>query len=169
MLSFFKLNLRSGYHQIRINVVDIHKIAFRTHHGHFELMVMPFGLTNAHSSFQAFVNSIFHIFLRKFVLVFFDDIPVYLKTWNGHLFNLKQVLELLHQHQLFNIFSKCAFTATQVEYLRQIISEQRVKIDLTKIDSIEKWLYLKSVKEVRAFLGLTGYYRRFVNHYGLIA
>lgn len=91
---------------------DVHKTTFRTHHGHFEFLVMPFGLTNAPSIFQALMNSILHSFLRSFVLVFFDDILIYFKSWNDNLFHLKQVLEKLQQHKLFLKFSKCSFAAS---------------------------------------------------------
>ena len=106
---FSKLDLRAGYHQIRMKTEDIPKTAFKTHHGHFEFLVMPFGLTNVPTTFQSLMNRIFEPYLCKFILVFFDDILVYNPTFNQHLAHLKLTLEILRNHQLFIKESKCAF------------------------------------------------------------
>jgi hypothetical protein len=130
---------------------------------------MPFGLCNAPSTFQSLMNHVFRPFLRHFVLVFFDDILIYSKTWKDHLTHVDQVLSLLAQHQLFLKQSKCAFGASEVEYLGHLVGKDGVRVDPKKIEAMQDWPHPKTLKSLRGFLGLTGYYRKFVKNYGKIA
>jgi hypothetical protein len=166
---FTKLDLRSGYHQVRVHPDDVHKTAFRTHHGHFEFLVMPFGLSNAPTTFQALMNEVLGGFLRRFVLVFFDDILIYNATWTEHLIHVKAVLETLHTNKLFVKQSKCNFGTTFVAYLGHIISAKGVAMDISKIEAVTSWPIPKSPRGLRGFLGLAGYYRKFIKDFGVIA
>ncbi|XP_019255164.1 PREDICTED: uncharacterized protein LOC109233755 [Nicotiana attenuata] len=166
---FSKLDLLSEYHQIRVRPEDVAKTAFRTHDGHYEFLVMPLGLTNAPSTFQATMNEVFRPHLHRFVLVFFDDILVYSPSWVAHLEHLAVVLNLLRQHHLVAKRSKCLFGQTSVDYLGHIISAQGLSVDPAKIHAIQQWPPPYSIKKIRSFLGLAGYYRRFIHHYAALA
>lgn len=146
---FTKLDLRAGYHQVRVNSFDISKTAFRTHNGHYEYLVMPFGLCNAPFTFQAIMNSIFRPYLRKFILVFFDDIFVYSSTWEKHVKHVDQTLEILRQHKFFAKASKCIFGQQELEYLGHILTPQGVKVDDIKIAAMLAWPRPTNISELK--------------------
>jgi hypothetical protein len=166
---FTKLDLQYGYHQVRMASEDIHKMAFRTHEVLFEFVVMAFGLTNALATFQALMNEVLHPFLRRFVLVFFDDILIYNSSWSDHLRHVKLVLEAMRTHQLFLKRSKCSFGEESMAYLGHIISAVGVAMDSDKVLAVADWPVPRSVHVVRGFLGLAGYYRKFIRNFGTIA
>ena len=148
---------------------DILKTAFRTHHGHYEFRIMLFGLCNAPSSFQATMNAIFWPYLRRFIIVFFDDILVYSASLTEHLNHLEITFQVLLTHQFVLKFSKCFFAQNQVEYLGHIVSSEGVKPVASKVEAILHWPIPHSIKAVRSFLGLAGFYRRFIRGYATIA
>ena len=166
---FSKINLRLGYHQIRVKSEDIPKTAFRTHYGHYEYLVMPFGVTNAPGVFMDYMNRVFHPYLDSFVVVFIDDILVYSKTREEHEEHLRIVLHTLRDRQLYAKLSKCVFWLEKVSFLGHVISQGGIAVDPSKIEVVLKWESPKSVFEIKSFLGLAGYYRRFIEGFSKLA
>nr|GEW11044.1 putative reverse transcriptase domain-containing protein [Tanacetum cinerariifolium] len=166
---YSKIDLRSGYHQLRVREEDIPKTVFRTRYGHYEFPVMPFGLTNAPAVFMDLMNRVCKPYLDKFMIVFINDIPIYSKDKEEHEEHLKLILELLKKEELYAKFSKCEFWILKVQFLRHVIDSKGIHVDLTKIESIKGWASPKSPTEIRQFLGLVGYYRRFIESFSKIA
>jgi hypothetical protein len=166
---FTKMDLARGYHQIRIKEEDIPKTAFRTRYGHYEYTVMPFGLCNAPATFQRLMNDIFRPYLDDFVVIYLDDILIYSKNLKEHKEHVRKVLELLRAHKLYAKHSKCAFAQIEVEFLGHILSQEGIATDPRKVEAIRQWPQLKTVHDVRSFLGMANYYRRFVPHFSTIA
>ncbi|WVZ97041.1 hypothetical protein U9M48_042606 [Paspalum notatum var. saurae] len=166
---FSKIDLRSGYYQIKIREEDIPKTAFSTRYGLYEYLVMSFGLTNAPAFFMYMMNSVFMNELDKFVVVFIDDILIYSKNEKEHEEHLRVVLTRLREHKLYAKFSKCAFWLKQVGFLGHILSEKGVAVDPSKVKDVLNWKQPETVTEIRSFLGLAGYYRRFIKDFSKIA
>nr|ABA97341.1 retrotransposon protein, putative, Ty3-gypsy subclass [Oryza sativa Japonica Group] len=166
---FSKIDLRSGYHQLRIKEEDIPKTAFTTRYGLFECTVMSFGLTNAPAFFMNLMNKVFMEYLDKFVVVFIDDILICSRTKEEHEEHLRLVLEKLREHQLYAKFSKCEFWLSEVKFLGHVISAGGVAVDPSNVESVTNWKQPKTVSEIRSFLGLAGYYRRFIENFSKIA
>ena len=166
---FSKIDLRSGYYQLRVKEVDVPKTAFRTRYGHYEFLVMPFGLTNAPAAFMDLMNRVFRPYMDQFVVVFIDDILVYSKDAQEHEHHLRIVLQTLRENQLFAKLSKCDFWLKEVSFLGHIVSAEGIRVDPVKIEAIVNWKPPRNVTEVRSFLGLAGYYRRFVQGFSVIA
>src|SRR6266511_2123677 len=166
---FTKIDLYSGYHQIRIKEADISKTAFRTRYGHYEFLVLPFGLTNAPATFMTLMNDVFREFLDDFVIVYLDDILIYSKTREEHLQHLHHVLQTLRKHHLYAKFSKCEIFKQKVEYLGHYISSEGISVDLRKVNAVKEWPMPSNVSELRSFLGLTSYYRKFIKSFSIIA
>ncbi|KAJ9547519.1 hypothetical protein OSB04_020062 [Centaurea solstitialis] len=166
---FSKIDLRSGYHQMRVREEDIAKTAFRTRYDHYEFLVMPFGLTNAPAVFMDLMNRVCRPYLDKFVIVFIDDILIYSQSKEDHEHHLRLILELLKAEKLYAKFSKCEFWIREVHFLGHVVNKEGIHVDPAKIEAIKKWKAPKTPTETRQFLGLAGYYRRFIANFSKIA
>ena len=165
---FSKIDLRSGYHQILVKVDDVQKTTFRSRYGHYEYVVMPFGVTNASVVFLDYMNRIFWSFLDKFVVVFIDDILICSRTREEHAEHLRLVLSVLREKQLYVKLSKCEFWMEEVHFLGHVISAHSIAVDPTKVETVVKWESPKSATEIRSFVGLAGYNRRFIEGFSKI-
>ena len=166
---FSKIDLRTGYHQLKIKKEDIPKTAFTTRYGLYEYTVMFFGLTNAPAFFMHMMNKVFMDFLDKFVVVFIDDILIYSKSEEDHKDHLRAALQRLREHQLYAKFSKCEFWLKQVGFLGHVLSAEGIAVDPSKVKDVLHWLPPTIVSQIRSFLGLAGYYRRFIEGFSKIS
>ena len=166
---FSKIDLRSGYYQLRVKKVDVPKTAFRTRYRHYDFLVMPFGLTNAPTAFMDLMNRVFRPYVDQFVVVFIDDILVYSKDEQEHEQHLKIVLQTLREKKLYAKLNKCDFWLKVVSFLGHIVSAEGIRVDPTKIEAVVNWKPPRNVTEVRSFLGLASYYKRFVRGFSIIA
>ena len=166
---FSKIDLKSGYHQIRMKEGDEWKTAFKTKYGLYEWLVMPFGLTNAPSTFMRLMNHVLRAFIGKFVVVYFDDILIYSKNLDDHLIHLKFVLDVLRKERLFANLKKCTFCTDKLVFLGFVVSARGIQVDEEKVRAIQDWPSPTSVSKVRSFHGLASFYRRFVKDFSSIA
>jgi hypothetical protein len=166
---FSKIDLRSGYYQLNIRESDIPMTAFRTWYGLYEYIVMSFGLTNAPAYFMYLMNKVFMEYLDKFIIVFIDGILIFSKMMEEHEEHLRLVLEKLGSNQLYVKFSKCEFWLTDIAFLGHVISAGGVSVDPGKVKDVLNWMSPITALEIRSFLGLAGYYRRFIKDFSKIA
>jgi hypothetical protein len=166
---FSKIDLCSGYHQIKIRASDIPKMAFSTRYGLYEYLVMSFGLTNPPAYFMYLMNSMFMPELDKFVVVYIDDILVYSRNEDEHIMHLHIVLQRLRDHRLYAKFSKCDFWLREIKFLGHTISQDGIAVDPEKVQEVMDWKPPTTVRQIQSFLGLAGYYRRFILDFSRIA
>ncbi|WVZ76092.1 hypothetical protein U9M48_024094 [Paspalum notatum var. saurae] len=163
------VDLRSGYHQIRMKLGDEWKTAFKTKFGLYEWLVMPFGLTNAPSTFMRLMNEVLRVFIGQFVVVYFDDILIYSKSLHEHMDHLRAVFDALRAARLFGNIEKCTFCTDRVSFLGYVVTPQGIEVDEAKVQAIRSWPTPTTVSQVRSFHGLAGFYRRFVPNFSTIA
>ena len=166
---FSKIDLRFGYHQLKVKAKDVQKTTFRTRYRHYEFLVMPFRVTNAPTAFMDLMNRVFKQFLDEFIVVFIDDILIYSKSREEHENHLRIALQTLREKKLYAKFSKCEFWLNSVAFLGHVINKDGISVDPQKIEAIVDWPKPTNVTKVRSFLGLAGYYRRFVKDFVKLA
>ena len=164
-----EIDLKSGYHQIKMKEGDEWKTAFKTKYGLYEWLVMPFGLTNVPSTFMRLMNHALHVFIGRFVVVYFDDILVYSKNLDEHINHLHCVLVVLRKEKLYANLKKCSFCMDKVVFLGYVVSAKEIEVDEEKVKAIKEWLIAKSITEVRSFHDLASFYRRFVKDFNTLA
>ena len=166
---YSKIDLRTGYHLLRVRETDIPKTSFKTCYGHFEFTVMPFGLTNVPAAFMDLMHRVFQPYLDQLVVVFMDDILIYSQSKEEHEDHLRVVLQRLRDHRLYAKFSKCEFWLTDVRFLGHVVLASGLSVDPEKVEVVMSWERPKSIFEICSFLGLVGYYRRFIEDFSRLA
>jgi hypothetical protein len=166
---FIKIDLRSGYHQIRMKLGDEWKTAFKTKFGLYEWLVMPFGLTNAPSTFMRLMNEVLHSFIGKFVVIYFDDILIYSKSLDEHIQHLRAVFCTLREARLFANLEKCTFCTDRVAFLGYVVTPQGIEVDEAKIEAIKRWTIPATPTQLQSFFGFAGFYRCFMRDFSTIA
>ncbi|KAI3815254.1 hypothetical protein L1987_14916 [Smallanthus sonchifolius] len=166
---FSKIDLRSGYHHMKVKEEDVLKTAFHTRYGHYEFTVMPFCLTNAPVTFMDLMKRVCRPFLDRSVIVFIDGILIYSRSEGDHACHLREVLEVLQKEKLFTKFSKCAFWLREIQFLGHVVNAEGISVDPSKIEAVKGWLSPKTPTEIKSLLGLAGYYRRFIENFSRIA
>ena len=154
---------------MRVREADISKTAFHTRYGQYEFLVMSFGLTNAPAAFMDLMNRVFKPYVDQFMVVFIDDILVYSKSMDDHVKHLRTVLQTLRDHQLYAKFSKCDFWTESAAFIGHVVTKDGIQVDPQTIEAVSEWLRPTTVTEIRSFLGLAGYYRRFAQDFSRIA
>jgi predicted aspartyl protease len=165
---FTQLDCQSGYWQIRVKESDISKTAFRSRVGHYEWMVMPQGVTNGPATFSALMQHIFSDIIDKYFICYLDDMLIYSKNESEHYKQCENVFRLLRQHKLYCQLTKCRFFVNQVYFLGHKISQNGISMQQDKVKAIMQWPIPSNIKQLRGFLGLTGYYRKFIKSYSLL-
>ena len=166
---YSKIDLCTGYHQLRVRETNIPKTTFKTRYGYFEFTVMLFGLKNAPATFMDLMHRVFQPYLDQFVVVFVDDILIYSKFEEDHGGHLRVVLQTLKEHKLYAKFSKCEFWFTEVRFLGDVVLASGVSVDLETVEAVMSCERPKSVFEIHSFFGLEGYYRRFIEDFSRLS